>query len=68
MMVDMGGGFVPHRRAAKFYAASDAPIHPLLPLLSFTRGRTNWGMAFRRSAFAIDQADYAIIAGAMGVR
>jgi hypothetical protein len=41
---DMGSGFVPYRRAVRFYTSSDAPIRPLLPLLSFTRGRPNWGM------------------------
>jgi hypothetical protein len=63
---DMGGGFVPFRRAVRFYAASDAPIRPLLPLLSFTRDRPNWGMIFRRRVFAVDEADYEIIAKAMG--
>ena len=63
---DMGGGFVPFRRAVRFYAASDAPIRPLLPLLSFTRDRPNWGMVFRRSVFAINKADYEVIAEAMG--
>jgi EVE domain len=55
---DMGRGFVPYRRAVRFYTSSDAPIRPLLPLLSFSRGRPNWGMVFRRGIFAIDQVDY----------
>ena len=62
---DMGGGFVPYRRAVRFYRASDAPIRPLLPILSFTRGRPNWGMLLRRGLFAIEKADYEIIAKAM---
>jgi len=49
----------------KFFKAADAPIRPLLPLLSFTRERTNWGMLFRRGVFAIERADYDIIAKAM---
>jgi EVE domain len=65
---DMGGGFVPFRRAVRFYAASDAPIRPLLPVLSFTRDRPNWGMVFRRGVFAVDKADYDIIAKAMGAK
>lgn len=63
---DMGGGFVAHRRKVTYYKASDAPIRPLLPLLSFTRGRQKWGLVLRRSVFAIDQKDYDIIADAMG--
>ena len=62
---DMGGGFVPDRRAVTFFAATDAPIRPLLPLLSFTRDRPNWGMVLRRGLFAIEKADYDIIAKAM---
>jgi hypothetical protein len=62
---DMGGGFVPYRRAVRFYRASDAPIRPLLPILSFSRGRPNWGMLLRRGLFAIEKADYEIIAKAM---
>jgi hypothetical protein len=65
---DMGGDFVPYRRKVRFYAASDAPIRPLLPLLSFTRDRPNWGMVFRRGLFAIDRADYETIARAMRAR
>jgi EVE domain len=55
---DMGGGFVPYRRSFTFYKASDAPIQPLLPLLSFTRGRAQWGIVLRRGVFAIDRKDY----------
>ena len=64
---DIGGGFVPYRRAVRFYVSSNAAIRPLLPLLSFTRGRANWGMVFRRGSFAIDKTDYEIIAEAMRV-
>jgi hypothetical protein len=63
---DMGGGFVPFRRDVRFFAASDAPIRPLLSRLSFTGGRMSWGFAFRRGAFEMTEADYRIIARAMG--
>jgi hypothetical protein len=63
---DMGGGFLPYRRRVTFYKASDAVIRPLLPLLSFTRGRPQWGNVFRRGVFSIDRNDYDIIARAMG--
>jgi hypothetical protein len=62
---NMGGGFVPYRRDVAFYKASDAPIKPLLPLLSFTRDRPQWGIVLRRGIFAIDRMDYDIIADAM---
>ena len=65
---DMGGGFKPVRRDVRFFAAHDAPIKPLLEKLSFTRGRTSWGFAFRRGAFRIEQDDYRAIAKAMGVK
>lgn len=64
---DMGGGFVPFRRPVAFLKASEAPIRPLLPRLSFTQGRAFWGYAFRRGAFEITPEDYRVIACAMGV-
>ena len=63
---DMGGGFVPYRRSVTYYKASEAPIQPLLSVLSFTRGRPQWGIVLRRGVFAIDRKDYNIIADAMG--
>src|SRR5262245_897080 len=51
---DMGGGFHPTRRDVGFLArAKEAPIRPFLDRLSFTRGRSSWGYAFRRSSFAV---------------
>ena len=63
---DMGGGFVPHRRDVRFFPARDAPIRPLLDSLSFTRGRSAWGAAFRFGVLEITAGDYAAIAAAMG--
>jgi hypothetical protein len=65
---DMGGGFKPVRRDVAFFKAHDAPIKPLLETLSFTRGRTSWGYAFRRGALRIEPDDYRVIAKAMGVK
>jgi len=65
--VDIGDGFVPYRRCVIFYRSSAAAIQPLLPVLSFTRRLTNWGLVFRRGAFSMDRADYETIAHAMGV-
>jgi hypothetical protein len=63
----MGGGFKPYRRKVRFFKASEAPIRQLLPQLSFTRGVSSWGYAFRRGAFRIEPEDYRLIARAMGV-
>jgi hypothetical protein len=62
---EMAGGFHPFRRDVQYFAADDAPIAPLLPLLSFTRKRTTWGVVFRRGGFRIDRDDYDRIATAM---
>jgi len=64
----MGGGVVPARRDVRFFEATDAPIRPLLDRLSFTKGRTSWGYAFRRGVFQITEDDYAVIAAAMGIK
>ena len=64
----MGGGFHPIRRDVDFdRSAKEAPIAPLLDQLSFTKGRTAWGFAFRRGSFEISAEDYTVIAAAMGV-
>ena len=63
----MGGDFTPARRDVIWEAAQEAPIAPLLPLLSFTAGRVNWGQPFRWGLFGIDEGDADLIAQAMGV-
>jgi len=65
--VDMGDGFRPFRRDVSWREAREAPIHPLLGLLSFSRGNTNWGYQFRFGLFEIPQEDLLLIADAMGV-
>ena len=62
---DMGDGFVPHRRDVDYAEASLAPIVPLLEELAFTRGRRNWGYAFRFGLVEISKADFDTISGAM---
>jgi len=63
---DMGGGFHPFRRDLCYVEARDAPIAPLLDRLEFTRGKRNWGYAFRFGLVEISAADFAVIADAMG--
>jgi hypothetical protein len=53
------------RRSAAYYDAIEADIYPLLPRLSFVRDPAHWGMAFRKSLFPVNEADFAIIAEAM---
>ncbi len=65
---DMGRGFVPFRRSAAYIQATvEAPIRPLLPLLSFIRDPACWGAVFRFGFLEIPSTDFAIIARAMGV-
>jgi len=63
---DMGGGFHLFRRDLCYVEARDAPIAPLLDRLEFTRGKRNWGYAFRFGLVEISAADFAVIADAMG--
>ena len=65
---DMGNGFVPWRRDVDFVnLAVQAPIRPLLERLRFTQPVQHWGAKFRYGFFEIDDADFAVIAGAMQV-
>ncbi|MCM0020959.1 MAG: EVE domain-containing protein [Tagaea sp.] len=65
---DMGGGFVPFRRDVEWLAGSVAEIRPLLDELELTRGRKNWGGAFRFGLVRVSDADMDRIAAAMGTR
>ncbi len=63
---EMAGGFVAWRRGVQWQpAAKVQPIRPLLDDLEVTRGRSNWGMAFRYGLIACCHADFARIARAM---
>jgi hypothetical protein len=48
--------------------AHEAPIRPLLALLSFTAGKPNWGYALRFGLLAVSADDMALIANAMHAR
>ncbi len=61
----MGGGFTPWRRDVDWFAAEPASIQPLLPLLSFTAGRQNWGYVLRFGLFEVPAADMELIGRAM---
>ena len=66
--VDLGGGFHPHRRKVTWWAARaarPAPIRPLLEELDLTRGKRNWGYAFRYGLLGASAHDLDVIAAAM---
>jgi hypothetical protein len=62
---DLGDGVTPFRRDVSYVAAREASIAPLLDRLAFTRGKTNWGSAFRFGLLEISKADFDTIAQAM---
>jgi hypothetical protein len=62
---DMGGGFCAFRKDVSWEETGILPIRPLLPVLDFTRGRTNWGYQFRFGLFDITDHDAQAIHDAM---
>ena len=60
--------FHPYRRNVAYFKAADTAIRPMLEELSFTKGNKHWGMILRRGLFEITDADYSLIAKAMGVK
>jgi hypothetical protein len=61
---DMGGGFVPFRRAVRYLPVRPAPLAVLAPALHLT-ARPNWGMALRRGHLPLDEHDFHLIAAAL---
>jgi len=64
-LVDMGGGFVPHRLDVRFEPAREVEILPLLEQLSFIPDKKRWGYPFRYGHLEVPQADFEVIARAM---
>jgi len=62
---DMGGGFVPFRRNAKFLPAQDVSILPLINELTFIKDKTHWGAPFRFGTLEIPEPDFRLIASKM---
>ena len=65
---DMGNGFHPFRKDVDWLPSHDAPIRALLEALSFTRGKTNWGYAFRFGLLKVTDADMDVIIHAMNAK
>lgn len=65
--VALSADFVPARRDIDFADCVAAPIQPLIERLAFIKDKRRWGYQFRTGLFAIDGADFALIAAAMRV-
>ncbi|MGC4024992.1 MAG: EVE domain-containing protein [Mesorhizobium sp.] len=59
--VEMEPGFHPFRRDVDWQGMRPVPIRPLLEELEFTKGKRNWGSAFRFGQFEISEADFKLI-------
>ena len=60
------GDFHPFRLDVDFFPAQAAPVRPLIDDLSFIRSKKHWGAAFRFGVLRVPEADFALIAAAMG--
>ncbi len=65
--VTMSESFKPFRKPARYLDVTEAPIQPLLGLLSFIPDRAHWGLPFRRGLFEISRDDFGRIAKAMAL-
>ena len=63
---EMAPDFKPFRVDMQFFKAKDAPIKPLIERLSFIRSKQHWGAAFRFGQLKVEEADFALVAAAMG--
>ncbi len=63
---DMGGGFVPWRRAVVWQPGTGhLPIRLVLDQLDLTRGKKAWGMVFRYGLMEMTRHDFAVLARGM---
>ena len=61
------GDYEPWVRDVRFDEVPEVPVRPLLDRLSFTRGRTSWGLAFHKGRFRLPPEDYAVLAAEFGL-
>ena len=61
-----GESFRPFRLDVDYFPAQPAPVRPLIAELSFIRSKVHWGAAFRSGVVRVPEADFALIASAMG--
>lgn len=67
MLLEQAKPFHPFRRDVHWLASQDCAIRPLLPLLEFSKGKSNWAFPLRFGLVEISAADMLIIARAMRV-
>ena len=60
------GDFHPFRLDVDFLPAQAALVRPLIDDLTFIRSKKHWGAAFRFGLLRVPEADFALIAAAMG--
>jgi predicted RNA-binding protein len=65
---EMSPDFTPWRRDIKYAKVKEVAIKPLLAKLSFIQNKQRWGFPFRRGCFEITEADFKVIANAMGIK
>lgn len=64
--VQMAPDFIPYRIDVNFLPCREAPIRPLIEQLSFIADKTHWSAPFRFGQLKIPEADFMLIAEAMG--
>lgn len=64
--VGIDGDFRPFRLDVDYLPAQPAPIKPLIAPLSFVHSKKHWGAVFRFGIVRVPEADFALIANAMG--
>jgi hypothetical protein len=65
MSIQGQADFHPFRKDVLWFDAQEAPIRPLLEVLSFTMGKPNWGYALRFGLLKVTEADMDAIMQAM---
>src|SRR5215213_6034901 len=65
--VEMTPTFKPWRRKLEILSVAEAPIRPLIDDLGFITDKKHWGAPFRVGLFEVGEADFLLIARAMGV-
>ncbi len=63
--VEQFSGFYPWRRKVHYHNSIDVDIKPLIPMLSFIKNKTQWGMIFRYGFFKIEKDDFELIKNLM---
>ena len=64
--VTVDESFRPFRLDVDYLPAQPAPVRALIEVLSFIRSKEHWGAAFRFGVVRVPEADFALIAAAMG--